>query len=151
MICMIESVAKNDVENMGNKNDKVCILLKLLWSTDGRFWKEIRNYSWFIFCKVSYICDAYQFVCDTAHICDMFTFFCLKYLGEGHHGVESCLNSGFEKLAGIVVQEKSPRNHRGKYNDGPEMKKIKPEDTSVDVAISASLIPTKTLLFYHQS
>ena len=89
--------------------------------------------------------------------------FCLRYLGERHHGVKSCLNSGFEKLAGIVVQEKSPRNHRGKYNDGPEIKqnqpkslqnfrhfkKIKPKDTSVDVAISASLIPTKTL-FFHQ-
>ena len=44
------------------------------------------------------------------------------YLGERHHGVKSCLNSGFEKLACIVVQEKSPRNDRGKYNNGPGAK-----------------------------
>ena len=147
---------------------KICAmqsLYELLWSTGWRYWKQMRNYLWCTFCKVSYICDVYKFACDISHTCNIYTFVCLRYLGERHHGIKGCLNSGFEKLAGIVVQEKSPRNHRSKYNNGPEIRwstklstnpvgfsfdqskrKVKPKDTSVDVAISTALIPTKKKL-----
>ena len=51
---------------------------------------------------------------------------------EWHHGVQGGLDCGLEKLAGVVVKEKSTRDDGSKDYDGPE-------DAPVDVGVGREL------------
>jgi hypothetical protein len=46
-------------------------------------------------------------------------------LSERHHRVEGGLHGGLEKLAGVVVEEETPRDHRGKHYNAPENAPVK--------------------------
>ncbi len=46
-------------------------------------------------------------------------------LSERHHGVEGGLHGGLEKLASVVMQEETTRDHRGKHYNAPENAPVK--------------------------